>query len=542
MRYLLVTAVALLSWSWAQQRVSPSQEKVNRLMRIIERERARGIVRTPVFLPLEEEGIVGNRPARPVNPAARTSQNVLGLSWLLPHQDADTVPTTSNTTNVYGLSVATDTLLAPGVGSDVNPNLADASICEHHYLDSLAARGAFLGAYIPESGTHSGRVIYIGGNCLDEWETDADTAYVFGGRAAQRYSFRGVNLQIKGIAAFISKNRYLGGPTGNDPGRCQVFNQAPNPDDGDGAYTLYFMLMNTDTVVYGRGFGPGTYPGDTLRMVAKPATQVRLASLNLAQGQCVLPDILTTDINENYPTGGGYYWHHRLMERLMYVYFDTPYQVNSPEDLYVAVAYEMYDPYKAPAYTLQDTFFIPIGPFCPQVAATGDWATHPCRHDSFPHPDTLSGLPYELGRCMVGYNEYNTANEAWQFTYWRPERTLWTDREGYLLDFPIFPIISSPVLSSSMPVPIRSGSALFYTPYPNPAVECLHLKATLPADAGLDIYLITTDGRIVRTWSRRAVAGENIVVMDINDIPAGAYLLQAQSPYGAASFWVNVVK
>jgi len=502
-------------------------------MRIIEKERARGIVRTPVLIPLEEESTVGNRSSQSVNPAARTSQNVLGFTWLLPHQDADTVPTTSNTTNVYGLSVATDTILAPGVGSDVNPNLSDASICEHHYLDSVAFNGAYLGGYIQDAGNNANRFIYIGGNCLDEWDADADTAYVFGGRAAQRYSFRGVNLQIKGIAAFIAKDAFLG----TDPASCQVSNTAPDPDDGDNAYTLYFMLLNTDTVVYGRGFGPSTYPGDTLRMVSRPATQVRLASLNLAQGQCVVADILTTDINPNYPNGGGYYRHHRLMERFMYVYFDTPYQVNSPEDLYVAVAYEMYDPYKIPAYQLQDTFFIPIGPFSPQGLAN-----HPCRHDALSDPDTLNGLPYELGRCMVGFNEYNTADEAWQFTYWRPERTLWTDREGFLLDFPIFPIISSPEVTTSISVPIRSGSAVFYTPYPNPAVDCLHLKATLPADAGLDIYLITADGRIVRTWSRKATAGENIVALDVNDIPAGAYLLQAQSPYGAASFWVNVVK
>jgi hypothetical protein len=47
---------------------------------------------------------------------------------------------------------------------------------------------------------------------------------------------------------------------------------------------------------------------------------------------------------------------------------------------------------------------------------------------------------------------------------------------------------------------------------------------------------------MIQRWTRQVSAGSSTVAFDLGAIPAGAYLLQAQTPYGIATFWVNVVK
>jgi hypothetical protein len=94
--------------------------------------------------------------------------------------------------------------------------------------------------------------------------------------------------------------------------------------------------------------------------------------------------------------------------------------------------------------------------------------------------------------------------------------------------------------TTSTPI-VRNGSMAFSAPYPNPAVDCLHLNVESPAATTLRLTLYTSEGRLVRSWNRTLQSGTNTVAVDL-EVPAGAYLLQAQSPYGAATFWVNVVK
>jgi hypothetical protein len=111
---------------------------------------------------------------------------------------------------------------------------------------------------------------------------------------------------------------------------------------------------------------------------------------------------------------------------------------------------------------------------------------------------------------------------------------------GLDLNFLIFPIVYVTSFTNSAPV-VRNGSVAFSAPYPNPAVDCLHLNVESPAATPLRLALYTSEGRLVRSWNRTLQSGTNTVAVDL-EVPAGAYLLQAQSAYGTATFWVNVVK
>jgi hypothetical protein len=129
MRYLVVTALALLSWSWAQQYVSPRQTRVFQRNPQIE-----AITRNAqwVLIDLDEGLSPGSQPQR------RITDFGANLGWLKPSQDADTVPTTSNTLPDY----AGDTLLANNAGSDIDPSIS--SDCHHSFFDSLYVAGAWL--------------------------------------------------------------------------------------------------------------------------------------------------------------------------------------------------------------------------------------------------------------------------------------------------------------------------------------------------------------------------------------------------------------
>jgi len=89
---------------------------------------------------------------------------------------------------------------------------------------------------------------------------------------------------------------------------------------------------------------------------------------------------------------------------------------------------------------------------------------------------------------------------------------------------------------------IRSGAQGFGVPYPNPVVSDLNLKLTSPAATTVRLSLMASDGRVVGAWERPVPAGEGQVSVDVGDVPAGAYILHARTPYGVATFWVNVVK
>jgi hypothetical protein len=418
------------------------------------------------------------------------------LGWLKPSQDADTVPTTPNTVPDY----AGDTLLANNAGDDIDPSIS--SVCNYSFFDSLYARGAWLiysaNTYIPFFGN------YLHGN------PQGDTVFYVGGGIAERYDITppiGSSVYIKGIATQILNNFGLFRATGNTP-QCNTSTGevSGGPWASDGVYTIGYQLLDTIEIPYDVSADPstpdirvGSYPNQVIAEVTKPLGQVRIG-YNGNVDQCVAQAV-------------------NRLERLDHAYFTTPVEIASPTSYYVAVRYDLYVP---DVDAINDTLFGLIGP------AYSDG--HPCLTADTNYP----------GRNMVLTPGFRQSTS--EFIYpdeWYPQYFLFAGR-GYDLSFLLFPIIYAPSLSTSMPI-VRNGSMAFSAPYPNPAVDCLHLNVESPAATTLRLTLYTSEGRLVRSWNRTLQSGTNTVAVDL-EVPAGAYLLQAQSPYGAATFWVNVVK
>ncbi len=514
MRYLVVTALALLSWSWAQQYVSPRQTRVfNRKPQI------EAITRNAKWMLIDlDEGLSpGSQPQRRIT----TTDFGQALGWLLPSQDADTVHTTPNTNNPNPpdplRNFAGDTLLANNAGDDIDQNIS--SDCNHSFFDSLYVRGAWLIYYQDEE--NGGPIIPYFGNFLhgpfsfDPDDPDPDTVYYVGGGIAERYDIDPPNnssVYIKGIATQILNNFNL-----SLAGRCNTSTGETNaPLWQDQAYTIGYQLLDVIEINYGTSNNPrpGSYPNQVVAEVTKPLSQVRIGYIGNV-GQCVQPVVD--------PGGRG------RLERLDHAYFTTPVEItNNPDckkSFYAAVRYDLYVP---TLESINDTLFGLIGP------AYRKRDGHPCLTADTAYP----------GRNMVLTPIFKISEDRFiDPDDWFPQYFLFG--RNYDLNFLIFPIIyvdqtAGNCLITSTPV-VRNGSVAFSAPYPNPAVDCLHLNVESPAATTLRLTLYTSEGRLVRSWNRTLQSGTNTVAVDL-EVPAGAYLLQAQSPYGAATFWVNVVK
>jgi hypothetical protein len=445
-----------------------------------------------------DEGLSpGSQPQRRITDIGQS------LGWLAPSQDADTVPTTPNTLPNF----AGDTLLANNAGDDIDQTIS--SDCNHSFFDSLYAKGAWLvynNARIPYFGN------YLHGN------PQGDTVYYIGGGIAERYDITpptGSSVYIKGIAAQILNNFNIRSNTSAvcNPSTGEV---SGGPWPSDNVYTIGYQLLDTIEVTYdvrvSNNAPPdlrvGSYPNQVVAEVTKPLSQVRIG-YNSNVGQCVAQSV-------------------NRLERLDYAYFTTPVEItdnpNCKKSFYAAVRYDLYVPGIDP---INDTLFGLIGPAYIEedLCLTAD--------TNYP------------GRNMVLTPGFRQSTS--EFIYpddWYPQYFLFAGR-GYDLNFLLFPIIyvdqtAGNCLTSSTPV-VRSGSIAFSAPYPNPAIDCLHLNVESPAATTLRLTLYTSEGRLVRSWNRTLQSGTSTVAVDL-EVPAGAYLLQAQSPYGAATFWVNVVK
>jgi hypothetical protein len=503
MRYLVVTALALLSWSWAQQYVSPHQTRVFKRNPQIE-----AIMRNAKWVRIDlDEGLSpGSQPQRRITDFGQN------LGWLLPSQDADTVLTTSNT---IPSGFAGDTLLANNAGNDIDPNISED--CNYSFFDSLYAMGAYLVYY--QEDEDSPIIPYFGNYLHGPFDLDpqnpGDTVFYVGGGIAELYDITppaGSSVYIKGIATQILNNFNRGPAAGCNPntGETNV------PVWNDGAYTIGYQLLDAIEINYGTAANPrpGSYPNQVVAEVTKPLNQVRIG-YNANVGQCVQQVISGL---------------RGRPERLDHVYFTTPIEItdnsNCQKSFYAAVRYDLYMPVGG-VDQINDTLFGLIGP-----AYDRD---HPCRTaDAMKDP----------GRNMVLTPIFRVSES--EFIYpddWYPQYLLFG--QNYPLNFLLFPIIyvdqtAGNCIIASTPV-VRNGSMAFSAPYPNPAVDCLHLNVESPAATPLRLALYTSEGRLVRSWNRTLQSGTNTVAVDL-EVPAGAYLLQAQSPYGAATFWVNVVK
>jgi hypothetical protein len=456
-----------------------------------------------VRINLDEDLSPGTQPQRRITDFGQN------LGWLLPSQDADTVPTNSNTLPDY----AGDTLLANNAGQDIDQTIS--ADCHHSFFDSLysAAALAVLGrGGIPFLGN------YLRGPIpLDPVNNpNGDTVYYIGGGIAERYDITpptGSSVYIKGIAAIIANNRQS--PLNN---RCNTTTGevSGGPWASDNVYTIGYQLLDTIEITYDvredsdapPDLRVGSYPNLVVAETTKPLSEVRIG-YNANAGQCVEQAV-------------------NRLERFDHAYFTTPIEISNDPDckksFYAALRFDLY----APGDRINDTLFGLLAPYYP-----GD--SDPCLTADTNYPGRnmiLTPLFSQDASAFISPNE------------WYPQYFLFFGR-GYQLNLAVCPIIyvgqtAGNCLIVSTPV-VRNGAMAFSAPYPNPAVDCLHLNVESPAATTLRLALYTSEGRLVRSWNRTLQSGTSTVAVDL-EVPAGAYLLQAQSAYGAATFWVNVVK
>jgi hypothetical protein len=442
------------------------------------------------------------------------------LGWLKPSQDADTVPTTPNTNNPNApdplRNYAGDTLLGNNAGEDIDPNIS--SDCNHSFFDSLYARGA-LALYNPSNNAlHFGNYLH-GPTPVPPDNPNSDTVIYLGGGIAERYDINppnGSSVYIKGIAAIILNNGFsvisnIGVACGTRTGEVRG-----GPWASDSVYTIGYQLLETIQIYYQISRDSGvvsSYPNQVVAEKTKPLREVRIG-YNSATGQCVAQAS-------------------NRLERFDHAYFPTPIEISSDDDpdckksFYAALRFDLYVP---GLDNINDTLF---GVLVPYVASE---ESYPCFN-----PDIVK----DPGRNMILTPVFRRSESRFILPdEWNPQYFSFRGG-GVELHFAVCPIIyvgqpAGNCLTSSTPT-VRNGSMGFSAPYPNPAVDCLHLNVESPAATTLRLTLYTSEGRLVRSWNRTLQSGTNTVAVDL-EVPAGAYLLQAQSPYGTATFWVNVVK
>ncbi len=497
MRYLHLTVAAavLLSTAWAQ--LTRQRREFKRLPEV------EALLRSAQWARLEE--LRASRPA----PQMRTAL-LPPLTWLKPSQDADTVPNVASTQPNF----AGDTLLGNNAGDDIDINIS--SDCNHSFFDSLYS----LGAWLIYSSTQNGAT-FNGNYLFPPSNTAPDTLYYVGGGIAERYDIdpcalqgSGNSIYIKGAASTILNNFNV--RAADWTRTCTpIIGEPTDPEVPDGAYTITYELRDTFMLDLDWGDGstsdirPTSFPKDTLAQVSKPIDQVRIGYARPSvQGQCVNQEVTR-------------------LERYDHAYFSQPYEIDRPRSIYVALRYELYTP---GLDNVADTLFGLIGP----AYQAGD----PC----------LTGDTLVYGRNCVRVPVYRQSTTAWIGPdEWYPQYYIL----GYQLNYLLHPIIyEAPGTNGGVDSVscittgqvVRSGTQGFGLPYPNPAVECINLKLTTPAATRGQFMLYTVDGQQVAEWSRPVPAGESTISLDLPAVPAGSYILHARTPYGVASFWVNVVK
>ncbi|MCX7605781.1 MAG: T9SS type A sorting domain-containing protein [Bacteroidia bacterium] len=422
------------------------------------------------------------------------------LPWLLPNQDYRIVPTPTNDPNYAG-----DTLLSNGTGPNTRSNPPAA--CVGTFFDSLESVGAYIA--VSNERFKIGTVSQANGWC----------AYI-DGAIAERYDIApdlgGTNrtVTIKGIAAWIVN--FAANP-------CSPTTAAPVPDNGDGEYSLIYSLHASQSYTWGSPFyspsRSGTVPASTaVRTVSKPLSDVRIGNAILG------------DSGPNCPPPQGS--NPSITEVFDFVYFPTPVDVTDSTSYYVALSTERYN---VNSFTLSDTLYFLYGP-----ANTGfNPATHPC----------YNGDTTRIGRSLISWAIYDTVSGDFYslpsglvptWPNWIPTHVAYNPPLKNGLNWVLFPIVYSQDVTTG--TWIRGDRQHFMTPYPNPTTDCFHLKLQSEGSCSLQLSLYTLDGRFVKSWPVHSIpAGEAQVVVDVQDISAGTYLLRVQSELGRAAFQVSII-
>jgi hypothetical protein len=82
--------------------------------------------------------------------------------------------------------------------------------------------------------------------------------------------------------------------------------------------------------------------------------------------------------------------------------------------------------------------------------------------------------------------------------------------------------------ASSVPVAARLNEGVIF---PNPTSGRLRFDYTLPASGDVSVKVVSVDGRqVMAPFSGYQAAGSRSLDLDLSSLPAGAYLLQLESP------------
>ncbi|GIV25109.1 MAG: hypothetical protein KatS3mg026_0801 [Bacteroidia bacterium] len=427
-------------------------------------------------------------------PALRTTS----LPWLQPNQDFTTVPNGASDPDYAG-----DTLISNGTGPNTRSNPPAA--CVGTFFDSLEQAAAYL--------LVSNERFKLGPGV-----SSLGIAPYYDGAIAERYDITpdkdGVNrtVTIKGIALLLLN--YL------PANPCSPSLADPSPGQGASGYTYTYALYQASPYSYGSPFytpaRQGTIPNPTsVRSVSKTLDQVQLGNLLLNNTGPQCPPATSS-----------------ITELFDFVYFPTPLDITDSASYYVVVSTERYN---INTYSLTDTIYFLYGP-----SSASPIPSHPC----------FNGDTVRLGRSLISWAFYDTTASGGDF-YGTPS-SLSSSLPDWLpthlfgppidqgLNFVAFPIVYAQDIVTG--VWIRGGNGEILTPYPNPTTDCFHLKVRTPAASTLQLVLHSLDGRTVKVWPVRPLeAGENVLAVDVADVPAGTYLLRARSEAVQAAFQVTIL-
>lgn len=430
-------------------------------------------------------------------PALRTAS----LPWLQPNQDYTLVPTTASDPDYAG-----DTLLSNGTGPNTRSNPPAA--CVGTFFDSLEQQAAYLlvsnERFKLSSGIPAlGIAPYYDGAIAERYDITPD-------RGGQNRT-----VTIKGIALLLL-NFLPSNP-------CSPSLADPSPGQGANGYTYTYALHQATPYTYSSPLysspRPGTIPAaNPVRTATKTLDQVRLGNLLLGNSGLQCPTAQSS-----------------ITELFDFVYFTNPLDITDSTSYYVVVSTERYN---INTYSLTDTIYFLYGP-----AWAGSINSHPC----------FNGDTVRLGRSLISWAFYDTTNNPGTGgTFYSNPSNLSPNLPDWLPIHLFGPPVSNGLNSVAFPIVyvqdittgawIRGGAGDILTPYPNPTTECFHLKVRTPGATTLQLGLHTLDGRVVKTWPVRPLAaGENVVSMDVTDVPAGTYLLRAQSEAIRAAFQVTIL-
>ncbi|HNP50114.1 MAG TPA: T9SS type A sorting domain-containing protein, partial [Bacteroidia bacterium] len=144
---------------------------------------------------------------------------------------------------------------------------------------------------------------------------------------------------------------------------------------------------------------------------------------------------------------------------------------------------------------------------------------------------------------LVRYSIFGTTNYMWKKILGTPgvtSTTLTGLTPNTVYQWQIRPICNGvpagPYSVSDMitipPSPVRMSASINsneFLVYPNPATQLINIRFAAEQSVTTRVQLVDLTGRIVRNQEFTAVAGENLLTIDMNDLARGIYTLIVDS-------------